>query len=144
MGDKKSLFNKASATIGGVFLSLLLGIVGGGVCGAAILVFGGLIGRSGTTGTEYFGYWDVDLIWLGLLYGVFFGAFVGALAYPFLVRQIGFQKAILPAFLGTIVGGFAGAVAGPPLAVLTGISGFFLALFWTRIRLAKTSVSASR
>src|SRR6266571_314232 len=144
MCDKKSLFKNARAAVGGVFLSLLLGIVGGGVCGAAILVFGGLIGKSGTTGTEYFGYWNVDIIWLGLLYGGFVGAFVGPLAYPFLVRKIGFQKAILPAFLGTIVGGFAGAVAGPPLAVLTGICGFFLALFWTRIRLAETSVSASQ
>jgi len=144
MGDKKILFKNARAAIGGVFLSLLLGIVGGGVCGAAILVFGGLIGRSGTTGTEYFGYWNVDIIWLGLLYGGFLGAFAGPLAYPFLVRIIGFQKAILPAFLGTIVGGFAGAVAGPPLAVLAGICGFFLALLWTRIRLAETSVSASQ
>ena len=144
MDDKKSLFKNASAAIGGIFLSLLLGVVGGGVCGAAILVFGGLIGRSGTTGTEYFGYWNVGIIWLGLLYGGFFGAFVGPLAYPFLVRKIGFQKAILPAFLGTIVGGFAGAVAGPPLAVLTGVCGFFLAVFRTRIRLAETSVSTSQ
>ena len=144
MGKPESFLEEAARAVGGVFLSLLLGIVGGGLCGAAILVFGGLIGRSGTTGTEYLGYWNADIIWLGLLYGGFFGAFVGPLAYPFLVRKIGFQKAILPAFLGTILGGFAGAVAGPPLAVLTGISGFFLALFWTRIRLVETSVSASQ
>jgi hypothetical protein len=31
----------------GVFLSLLSGIVGGALCGTAILVFGGLIGGSG-------------------------------------------------------------------------------------------------
>ena len=79
-------------------LLVLVGIVGGGLCGAAILVFGGLIGRSGTAGTEYFGYWNVDTIWLGLLYGGFFGAFAGPLAHPFLIRKIGIQKSILPAF----------------------------------------------
>jgi len=143
MWEKKKLFKNACEAIGGVFLSLLLGIVGGGLCGATILVFGGFIGRSGTTGTDYFGYWNVDIIPLGLLYGGFFGAFVGPGAYPFLIRKIGFQKSILPAFLGTIAGGFAGAVVGPPLAVLTGISGFFLALFWRRIKLTESGISAS-
>jgi len=41
-----------------------------------------------------------------------------------------------------MVGGFVGAVAGPPFAVLTGICGFFLAL-WARVRFAATRVSAS-
>jgi len=128
--------------VGSVFLSLLLGLAGGGICGAAILVFGAFIGRSGTTGKEYFGYWDPAIVPIGLFYGGLLGAVVGPLAYPFLVRKIGFQKAILPAFLGTMVGGFVGAVAGPPFAVLTGICGFFLAL-WARVRFAATRVSAS-
>ena len=129
--------------LGSVFLSLLLGMAGGGICGAAILVFGAFIGRSGTTGTEYFGYWDPAIVPIGLFYGGLLGTIVGPLAYAVLVRKIGFQKAILPAFLGTIVGGFGGAVAGPPFAALAGICGFFLALFWTRVRLAATRVSAS-
>jgi hypothetical protein len=144
MNRKNKLLKDASHAIGGLFLSLLIGIVGGGICGTAILVFGGLIGRSGTTGTEYFGYWSVDFIWLGVVYGGFFGAFVGPIAYPFLVRKIGFPKSILPAFLGTIVGGFVGAVAAPPVAVLTGICGFFLALVWARIKLAKTDLSENQ
>jgi hypothetical protein len=123
----------------GAFLSLLLGIVGGGLCGVAILVFGAFIGRSGTTGAEYFGYWDVAVAQLGLLYCGLFGAFVAPLAYPFLVRQIGFQKAVLPAFAGTLVGGLLGAVVGPPLAVLTGICGFFAALFWAKANLRHTT-----
>jgi len=144
MGEKKNFPKNVGEAIGGVFLSLVLAIIGGGLCGAAILVFGGLIGRSGTTGTEYFGYWNVDTIWLGLLYGGFFGAFVGPLAYPFLIRKIGFQKSILPGFIGTIVGGFVGAVAGPPLALLTGICGFLLALFWRRMKLTESGISASQ
>jgi hypothetical protein len=143
MGEKKNSPKNVGEALGGVFLSLVFGIIGGGLCGAAILVFGGLIGRSGTTGTEYFGYWSVDIIWLGLLYGGFFGSFVGSLAYPFLIRKIGLQKSILPGFIGTIVGGFIGAVAGPPVAVLTGICGFLLALFWRRIKLTESGISAS-
>jgi hypothetical protein len=122
-----------------VCLSLLLGMAGGSICGAAILVFGAFIGRSGTTGTEYFGYWDPAIVPIGLFYGGLLGAIVGPLAYPFLVRKIGFQKAILPAFLGTIVGGFVGAVAGPPFAVLTGICGFSLALLWMRMKVPNPS-----
>src|SRR5882757_11012753 len=111
MNRKNRFLKDTSEAIGGVLLSLLMGIVGGGLCGAAILVFGGLIGRSGTIGTEYFGYWNVDVIWLGLLYGGFFGAFVGPIAYALWVRKIGFQRALFPAFVGTLVGGFGGAIA---------------------------------
>ena len=134
---------KIGEAVVGAFLSLLLGIVGGGMCGAAILVFGAFIGRSGTTGTEYFGYWNLAIIPIGLFYGGFFGAIVGPLAYPFLVRKIGVQRSILPAFLGTLFGGFAGAIVGPPLAVLTGICGFFLALLWTRVGVTAKSVPSS-
>src|SRR5260370_18365378 len=131
-----------SKAVGSVFLSLLLGMAGGGICGAVILVFGAFIGRGGRTGTEFFVYWAPAIVPIGLFYGGLLGAIVGPLAYPFLVRKIGFQKAILPAFLGTIIGGFVGAVAGPPFAVLTGICGFFLSL-WVRCRFVATRVSAS-
>jgi hypothetical protein len=144
MSLSKAVSTTIGNAVGGVFSSLLLGIAGGGICGTTILVFGAFIGRSGTTGTEYFGYWDSAIIPIGLFYGGLFGAFVGPLAYVFFVRKIGFQKSILPAFLGTIVGGFLGAVAGPFFAVLTGICGFFLALFWARVRLVQTRVSASQ
>jgi hypothetical protein len=126
---------KAGKIVVGEFFSTLLGILGGGVCGVAILSFGALIGRSGSTGSEYVGYWEIGLVWLGLLYGGVFGAFAGFLAYPLVARKIGLKKALLPAFTGTIIGGFMGAVAAPPLAVLTGICGFFIALFWIRIKL---------
>jgi len=34
------------------------------------------------------------LVWLGLGYGGFFGAFLGPIAYTLVVRKIGFQKAV--------------------------------------------------
>ena len=144
MSPSEGFSTKIGREIGSAFLSLLFGMVGGGICGATILIFGALIGRSGTTGTEYFGYWNLAIVPIGLFYGGLFGAIVGLIAYPLLVRRIGFKKATLPAFLGTIAGGFLGAVVGPPLAVLSGITGFFLALLWTRVRLTVTNISASR
>jgi hypothetical protein len=143
MDKPESFIVKISKAMGGVFLSLLLGIVGGALCGAAILVFGAFIGRSGTTGTEYFGHWDVAIVPIGLLYGGLFGALLGPLAYALVVRTIGFQKALVPAFVGTIVGGFVGAVGRPPIAALTGICGFFVALFWAKVKLSGNRVSGS-
>jgi hypothetical protein len=129
-----SLLLKAGKLVLGFFVSLLLGIIGGGVCGAAILVLGGLIGRSGSTGDEYLGYSSIDLVRLGLLYGGFFGVFVGPVDYALFVHRIGFRKGLVPAFVGTLVGGFAGALAAPMLAVTTGIFGFFVALTWATIK----------
>jgi len=51
---------------------------------------------------------------LGLGYGGFFGAFLGPIAYTLVVRKIGFQKAVWPAFVRTLAGGFAGAFAWIP------------------------------
>jgi hypothetical protein len=111
-----------------ILLSIPLGIVGGGACGAAILSFGDLIGRSGDTGTGYVGYWNVASVWLSFLYGGLLGALVTPIAYVTLVRKVGFQKAFMPATIGTLLGGFLGALVGPPFAVLTGLAGFFGAI----------------
>jgi len=113
-----------------ILLSIPLGIVGGAVYGAAILSFGDLIGRRGDTGTGYIGYWNVASVWLGFLYGGLLGALVTPIAYLALVRKIGFRKAFLPATMGTLLGGFVGAVVGPPLAVVTGVVGFFATIRW--------------
>jgi hypothetical protein len=107
----------------------LLGVVVGGVCGAAILSFGALIGKSGTTGTDYVGYWDVSLVWLGLLYGGFFGLVVAPLGYV-LARRVGIRRAFWPATTGTLIGGLLGAFGAEPLAVGTALGGFILGLLW--------------
>ena len=113
-----------------ILLSIPLGIVGGGACGAAILSFGDLIGRSGDTGTGYVGYWNVASVWLGFLYGGLLGALVTPIAYVTRAREIGLQKAFMPATIGTLLGGFLGAIVGPSLAALTGVAGFFGAINW--------------
>jgi hypothetical protein len=45
-----------------LLLSILLGLFGGSACGIVILSFNSLIGRSGTTGSEYVGAWDWGII----------------------------------------------------------------------------------
>ncbi|MGB6483018.1 MAG: hypothetical protein WBE86_05975 [Candidatus Acidiferrales bacterium] len=134
MPNVKSVSVKVGREIAGVCLSLVLGVAGGALCGAAILVFGGLIGRSGNTGEEYIGDWNVATVWLGMLYGAFFGAIVGPIAYVALVRKMGFQRALLPAFLGTLAGGFLGALVAPPMAALSGIGGFLVGVCWAKDR----------
>jgi hypothetical protein len=68
------------------------------------------------------------------MYGAPFGAVVAPFAYATLVQAIGFKRAVLPATLGTLAGGFLGSVLGGPIiAQLTGIVGFFFALLLARI-----------
>jgi uncharacterized membrane protein len=116
----------------GVIFSLALGISGGALCGAAILSFIDLAGRSGTTGEEYVGYWSIGDVWVGFMYGAPLGAIVAPLVYATLVRTIGFRRAIFPATLGTLAGGIGGGLVHPLLSQITGVAGFFIALVMVR------------
>ena len=109
-------------------ISILLGTLGGAILGAAILSFGDLIGRSGNTGDDFVGYWNIDTVWLGCLYGALFGTLAAPVAYITLIRKIGLRKAWLPAATGTLIGGLIGALVGPPSAAFTGVAGFFIAI----------------
>jgi len=134
MSDKNTFLLKAGRLALEFCASVLLGIAGGGICGAAILSLNVLLGRSGTTG-EHFGDWNYAVAVLGLWYGGFLGAFVTPLAYVLLVRKIGFQRALWPAVMGTLIGGSAGAVLGPaPVAVVIGIAGFFIGVSWATLK----------
>ncbi len=112
----------------------VLGLIGGSICGILILSFNSLIGRSGTTGSEYIGAWDWGIVGLGIMYGGFFGIFLVPLGYIIFLRKIGVRKAIFPAFLGTILGGFFGGFFGPSDAMACGISGFLISLLVVRLR----------
>ena len=109
--------------------SLPFGVIGGAACGIVIFSFASLIGRSGTTGADYIGAWNWSHIVLGIMYGGFFGLFMGPLGYIIFLRQIGLRKAILPAAVGTIVGGCLGALNHIAAALFCGCIGFFLSLF---------------
>jgi hypothetical protein len=71
---------------------------------------------------------------LGAIYGALLGAFAVPIAYFVKVRRIGWKRSIVPAFAGTLIGGFYGALAGPPFAVVTGVIGFCAGLGFVRTR----------
>ena len=119
----------------------VLGILGGAICGVAILSFGDVIGRSGDTGSNYLGYWNTASVWLGLLYGGIIGVFVAPVGYIAMARKVGIRCVILPAALGTLVGGFLGSFGEPLLAAVTGIIGFFSAIGWAVARSERTNQS---
>src|SRR5690242_1884788 len=108
-------------------LSMLLGLLGGGVLGAAILSFANFIDWLRFGVSSYVGLWRAD-VWLGCLYGGLFGALVAPIAYLTLIHKIGLRKALLPAAAGTLIGGFVGALVGPGSAAFAGIAGFFIAI----------------
>jgi len=63
-----------------------------------------------------------------------FGLLGTPIAYAFQIRKIGVHKALVPAVVATLTGGFAGALAEPPMTALTGITGFFIGLAWATSR----------
>ena len=71
--------------------SVALGICGGGICGAAILSFGDLIGRTCSTG-DHIGSWNVADLALGAIYGAPLGAIAALIAYAALVRKSELDK----------------------------------------------------
>jgi hypothetical protein len=118
----------------GILISIVLGVLGGMICGSAILSLCALSGRIQTTGENYIGYRQWGLLLVGSMYGGPLGAIVGSLAYLTIVRTTGFRRAIGPAVVGTIAGGYSGSLLTPGLGLVAGIFGFFLALIVVRFR----------
>ncbi len=121
----------------GLALSVLLGFVGGMICGSAILFLCALSGRIQTTGENYVGFWDSGLLLIGSMYGGPLGAIMGPVAYVTILRSTGFRQAIFPAALGTILGGYLGSLFTPVLGVPTGILGFYMSLVIVQLRFSK-------
>jgi hypothetical protein len=111
--------------------TLFVGALSGWICGFIIIAFGHYIGRSGTTGTQYFGYWDPKSAWgLSEWYGKPLGQLMAPIGYFIFLQRTSLIRAWCVTMLGTISGGLLGALVGPPLAVLTGCIGFFTACYY--------------
>ena len=104
------------------------GYLGGVVLGFVILAFGGLAGRSGTTGTEFFGYWNpTSLLFFSGLYGSLIGTVVAPAGYFLFLQEMppgSLRRAVLLSSAGTLLGGLSGALVSPPVAAVTGCIGF--------------------
>jgi hypothetical protein len=73
----------------------------------------------------------------GLLYGALIGGFAVPIAHLFLLRKIGLKKAFVPALVGTLTGGFLGAIVNPFWAMVSGILGFSFAVIFVASRKAE-------
>ncbi len=62
------------------------------------------------------------------MYGGFFGILMGPLGYFIFLKNSEIKKAILPALVGTIVGGCLGALKHIAAGLFCGCAGFFIAL----------------
>jgi hypothetical protein len=126
-------FSSNTRYAGGLVLSVVLGFIGGSICGGAILSMCALSGRIQTTGENYVGFWDYGLLLIGSMYGGPLGAILGPVAYVTFARRIGFKQVAIFGAVGTIIGGYAGALIVPALGVPTGLIGFFVALLVARM-----------
>jgi hypothetical protein len=112
---------------------LLIGTFGGAVTGATTHALGATLyslvrpGHSDYTLDSY-------CVFFVLHSGATMGAMVGFVVVPlsFLtqLRRVGFRRAALPTFFGTLLLGALGAALNPLLGVLTGVAGFFLAFLF--------------
>jgi len=102
-------------------IAWLLGIVGGGLCGAALeLVFGVLEGRF--QAVDGFSSPYLYFASFGASYGAILGAFITAIAYPWLIRKTSLQRAFWTGMLGTLFGGFLGMLLPVMVRTLFGAS----------------------
>ena len=121
------------------FGALGTGAVAGWALGFLILTAGFLLGRSGSTGTEYVGYWaPFEALTLGLFFGVPLGATMAGAGYVLLLHSAEYRSAVRPTVIGTLLGGLAGALASPLHAAGLGCLGFWCAalLVWWASRRA--------
>jgi hypothetical protein len=110
-----------------LLLALLIGIIGGALCGAIILT----ISLYKPTHELL---WSTSVLYWGLLYGAIIGGLGVPAAHLLLLRKIGFRKAFFPALVGTLVGGIFGSIANPFWAMVSGIVGFSIAVVFVARR----------
>ena len=124
MAQPHRLIGTAAKEVSRFAVSWLLGIAGGGLCGAAMaFVFGTLEGFSMGERAE-----TVDV---GLFYGAALGTIYAPFAYCWFIRKIGLRRAFWPALIATLTGGFAGMYVNVFLMIPLAILSCFGALAWT-------------
>jgi hypothetical protein len=91
------MISRPPLSVARLIAATVLGVLGGAICGVAILCFGDAIGRSGSTGNNFSGYWNAASVWLGVLSGGIIGAFVAPVGYIATVN--GFLRSLPSVFI---------------------------------------------
>lgn len=113
------------------------GATGGWLSGSIIFSIGGLLGRSGSTGTEYLGYWSPAFLILSIFYAVPVGIICMVAA-----RLIFYKVSISFLFSNcwkllsiTVLFGSLGALSANPFIILIfTVVSFFMAFTWLVLR----------
>ena len=111
------------------------GVIGGWFCGSIILSFGGLIGKSGTTGTEYLGFWTPAYLVLSIFYGVPLGVLSVMVMRLFFYNldKCFLYDNVWCLNIATIIGGMIGGFFDPFMAAILGVVFFVIAFIWVAL-----------
>jgi len=135
----------------------LLGIIGGALCGAALNAVFDLLCRD-VRPVDGFSSPYLAAASFGAFIGAILGAIITPIAYPWLIRSTGLQKAFWAAMIGTMLGGFLSVFFSAAALVLFGGSSdlvlgslvtstlfpicfFFVALGWAAPRTPKVTAN---
>lgn len=118
---------KSICVLAGIFC---IGLCGGLIAGFIILSFGFYIGKSGSTGNEYIGFWDPEYaLWLASWIGAPIGGISFLVAYYAMLRGISWGRILIATLSGTVLGGGIGAFNNLWVAAMLGVAGFWTACF---------------
>jgi hypothetical protein len=108
-------------------IGLFLGALEGSVFGFYFLSLCDLLGKSGNTGAEYIGHWDVLYDFLGgILYGGIIGGIGGAILHGIRRRGVDLRRMNIRAAVLMLILGSLGCAVGPPGAAASGLVGYFV------------------
>jgi hypothetical protein len=111
------------------------GAIGGWLCAFIIFSIAGLIGKSGSSGTEYLGYWSPAYIGLSIFYGIPAGVIslaVCRVVFFWINDAVLFHNSWI-LILATVIGGVIGCLNGFFTAAIFAIVFFVCALTWFSI-----------
>lgn len=128
------------------FLAIaVLGACGGALAGWLFFVVFDFLGKSGTTGTEYFGYWNPQGSWFdATVYAAPLGGILLPLGYGIFLRRLPFPHSLFRPSLGVLCGGLIGAAFGPWEALFWGIVGFFAGCKWAELQTPNDDLGGNR
>lgn len=106
--------------------TLFAGVFGSIFCGFIVISFGFYIGKSGSTGLEYIGFWNPKYaLFLAITYATPLGLLFCPTGYFLFLQRISLFKAVWITTLSTLIGGCIGAAGNLFFAAIMSVISFF-------------------